>query len=91
MPTIEKDIDINVLSELGLDCAKNGNLEDGIFFLERNTVEFPDSARSHFELANIYLKNNNKIKAIEEYKKTLVISPDHLIANEALKSLLNNI
>jgi tetratricopeptide (TPR) repeat protein len=84
----KKDIGINVLSQFGMDLVKNNKLEDGMIFLERNTIEFPDSARSHFELANVCLKNNNKEKAIAEYKKTLDINPNHEQANQALENLL---
>ena len=86
----KKEIDINVLSQFGMDLVGKGKLEDGITFLERNMLEFPDSARSHFELANVYLKTNNKEKAIAEYKKTLVINPNHKQANQGLENLLHH-
>lgn len=84
-----RDIDINALSQVGVWLMEEGKLEDATMFLERNKVEFPDSGRAHFELANVYLKSNNKEKAIAEYKETLVINPDHKQANQALENLLH--
>ena len=83
-----RHIDINALSQVGVLLMEEGKLEDATIFLERNKVEFPDSSRVHFELANVYLKSNNKEKAIAEYKETLVINPEHKQANQALENLL---
>jgi len=84
-----RNIDINALSQLGVRLTGEGKLEDAIMFLERNIAEFPDSARVHFELADVHIKTNSKEKAIVEYKKTLVINPNHKQANQALENLLH--
>lgn len=84
-----RDIDINALSQLGVALTNDGKLEDAILFLEKNRDEFPDSARVHYELANVYLKSNIKGKAVDEYKETLAIVPNHEQALLALESLLN--
>ena len=82
-----RTIDINSLSQLGVRLTEEGKLEDAIMFLEKNITEFPDSARSHLELAQAYRKNNNKEKSIAEYKKILEINPNHLIARQAIERL----
>ncbi|HUS86321.1 MAG TPA: tetratricopeptide repeat protein [Bacteroidales bacterium] len=84
-----KDIGINVLSQAGMNLFGMGKIDDCIIFLERNVEVFPDSARSHFELANVYLKTNNNEKAMAEYNKTLEINPDHREARLALDNLQN--
>jgi len=63
--------------------------DNSLMFFERNTTEFPDSARSHFELANVYVKINETEKAVAEYKKVLGIDPDHKNARLALENLLD--
>lgn len=65
------NIHVGALSHFGVRLTDEGKLEDAIFFLERNMSEYPDFARVHFELANVYLKTNSKEKAIDEFKKTL--------------------
>jgi len=82
-----RNIDINALSQLGVRLTKEGKLEDAIMFLEKNITEFPDSARSHLELAQAYRKNNNKKKSIAEYKKILEINPNHSIAKQEIERL----
>ncbi len=84
-----RNIDINALSQLGVRLTEEGKLEDAIMFLEKNMAEFPDSDRVHFELANVYVKADEKEKAIAEYKKTQEINPDHKQANQALENLLH--
>ena len=84
-----KEIDINVLSEVGKNLMKKGKTTDAITFLERNAKDFPDSDRSHFELATAYLKGKNEEKAIQELERTLDINPDHKQAREELKKLVH--
>lgn len=84
-----QQICIDILSQVGDNLVKQGKLEDAVVFLERNEQEFPDSAKSHFELANAYTKINNKEKAITQYKKALTINPKHVNARVALENLLN--
>ncbi|MDX2442566.1 MAG: carcinine hydrolase/isopenicillin-N N-acyltransferase family protein [Bacteroidales bacterium] len=84
-----RNIGINALSQLGVRLTGEGKLEDAEMFLERNMSEFPDSARVHFELANVYIKTNNKELALAEYKKTLAINPYHKQAKQALENLLH--
>ena len=85
-----REIGINTLSQIGTTLVERGKLEDGITFLERNMKEFPDSARSHFELAEVYLNNGYQEKAITEYKKALAIDPNHMKAKKVVESLLLN-
>ncbi len=50
-------------------------------------IEFPDSVRSHLELAQAYMKNNNIAKSVAEYKKILDINPNHSKARQAIENL----
>jgi tetratricopeptide (TPR) repeat protein len=65
-----------------------GKLEDAITTLERNVKEFPEVARSHFELGSLFLETNNKEKAIVELRKTMDVDPDHKSVGKILKTLL---
>jgi len=82
------DISVNTLSHFGNELIGKGKLEDAITILERNVTEFPEVARSHFELGSLFLETNNKEKAILEFQKTLDIDPDHKQAVKILKTLL---
>lgn len=86
---LNKSIGINTLSQIGKNLLENNNPQDAITFLEQNKNDFPDSARSHFELANTYLISNSKEKAIVEYKNTLAINPNHKQADKELDKLLH--
>ncbi|MBT3748615.1 MAG: linear amide C-N hydrolase [Bacteroidetes bacterium] len=82
------DISVNTLSQFGKSLIGKGKLEDAITIMERNVKEFPEVARSHFELGSLYLDTNNKEKAIVELRKTMDIDPDHKQAGKILKTLL---
>ena len=84
-----KEIGINTLSQVGMGLVEKGQFQNSLMFFEQNTIEFPNSARSHFELANVYIKIDEPEKAIEEYNKTLVLDPNHLRARQELEILLN--
>ena len=86
----DREINTDPLSQFGARLWEQGKTEDAIIFLEKNVSEFPDSARVHFELANVYAGINHKEKALAEYKKTLVCDPDHGNAKQAMENLLNH-
>jgi len=52
-----------------------GRLTDMIEITRLYTREFPDSAKGHKRLADIYLRLGNKKRAIEGYKKVLGLEP----------------
>jgi hypothetical protein len=84
----QKEIGVEVLSQVGLDLARQGKLEDAVRMLEHNAKEFPDSAKAHFELGDVYLKNNQPEEATSEFEKVLAIDPEHRGAREALDDLI---
>ncbi|MFC2107596.1 carcinine hydrolase/isopenicillin-N N-acyltransferase family protein [Bacteroidota bacterium] len=85
------DIEINsdVLSEVGENLQAEGKLEDAIYFLEINAKDFPDDTRTHIELGDAYLKNNEIEKAKHEYDIVLQKDPGNKTALEALNKLEN--
>jgi hypothetical protein len=82
-----REIGVETLSRVGMNLVAYGKLDDAIKMLEQNVQEFPDSARSHFELGDVYSKNQQPEKAVSEFEKALVIDPDHLEARQALEEL----
>lgn len=81
------EIGPEIISEFALKLIEEGRLEDSIFFLERNTRDFPDDPTVHFELAEALQKANQTDKALKEYRKTLELDPEHARAKKAINAL----
>ncbi len=81
------EIGPEILSELASELFEEGRLDDSIFFLERNARDFPENPSVHFELAGFLRKANQTDRAIEEYKKTLELDPEHAGAEKAINEL----
>ena len=81
------EIGPDILSELASELSEEGRLDDSIFFLERNARDFPENPSVHFELAGVLRKANQTDRAIEEYKKTLELDPEHAGAKKAINEL----
>ena len=76
-----------IIGRFASRLMEEGRLEDGIFFLERNTRDFPDDPAVHFELARALQKANENDRAIIEYRKTLELDPEHAGAKKAISEL----
>ncbi len=82
-----QDITINTLSQVARHLMDSNKPEVAVVFLVGNSNEFPQSARSHLELADAYQVLNQSSKAIDEYEKVLAIDPGHEQARQALEKL----
>ncbi len=81
------DIGPEIISEFASQLIEEGRLEDSIFFLERNARDFTDNPSVHFELAEALRKANKTARAIQEYRKTLELDPEHAGAEKAINAL----
>ena len=81
------EISSDVLSKVGTKLKDDGKLEDAIFFMEQNAKDFPDETRTHMELGDAYVANNEMEKARRKYEDTLLIDPDNKKAIDALKKI----
>ena len=76
------------LNTLGLQLVFNpGTSEQGINVLLLATELYPNSANLFDSLAEAYLFDNNKEKAIENFKKSLKLNPQNKNAVDRLKQL----
>ena len=81
------EIGPEIISGFSSGLFEKGKFDDSIFFLERNARDFPDNPSVHFELAVALQKTNETDRAIEEYKKTLELDPEHAGAKKAINAL----
>ena len=87
-PTVfGREIGVETLSTVGMNLVAYGKLDDASKMLEHNVKEFPNSARAHYELGDVYAKLGQTERAASEFEKALAIEPDHLDAREALDDL----
>lgn len=75
------------LSKLGYKYLSNNDFKKSIMVFKITTVLYPKSSNSFDSLADAYLKKNDTIKAIENYKKALAINPENRGASRQLKKL----
>ncbi len=75
------------INGLGYQLMGQERFEDAVAVLELNADVFPESANAYDSLAEAYLKNGDKTKAVRFYKKSLEFNPDNENAKEMLKTL----
>jgi tetratricopeptide (TPR) repeat protein len=76
-----------VIQGVGLQYLEEKKYDKAIDVFKLNVQEYPESSTVYSDLANAYLKNNNKTLAIENYKKALAKDPE----NESLKLIIKNL
>ncbi len=59
----------------GLSALETGHYNEAVFALDRVTVAMPEVIRPRLELARAYLKINNRIAALKQFKDVLALSP----------------
>jgi tetratricopeptide (TPR) repeat protein len=65
----------------------NGEVQKAIFIAQLNTMIFGDKADAWYLLGANYQAAGNKTAAAEQYKKALLLKPDHQIARKKLEEL----
>ncbi len=72
----------------GYDFLSDKKLPEAIELFKLNVFAFPKSANAFDSLGEAYLETGNKDLAIENYKKSLLLDPENMNAEEVLKSLI---
>jgi predicted alpha/beta superfamily hydrolase len=75
------------MNRFGHFYLKHEQSDKAISLFKNGLDKFPESARLHKGLADAYLTNNNKARAIASYRNALSIDPDMQSAIEALQQL----
>jgi putative intracellular protease/amidase len=74
---------------LGYDLMGEGKTAKAIQVLELNTIGYPDHWNTWDSLAEAYLRDDQKDKAIQYYKKSLELNPNNENAKEMLQRIEN--
>ncbi|MEI6613387.1 MAG: S41 family peptidase [Chrysiogenales bacterium] len=77
----------NIINALGYEKLGAKKIEMAISFFKYNVNAFPASANAYDSLGEAYMTAGNKELAIENYEKSLQLTPDSQSAKEALKKL----
>ena len=75
------------INSLGYDLLRARKTDEAIAVFRLNTEDFPASANTWDSLAEAYMIKGEKAKAIEYYKKSLVLDPNNKGAEERIKQL----
>jgi CubicO group peptidase (beta-lactamase class C family) len=79
----------DVVNGKGYNLLSNKKFSQAIEIFKLNTLAFPTSANAFDSLGEAYMEAGEKILAIENYKKSLLLNPDNKNAEEMLKSLVD--
>ncbi len=79
--------DENEFNDLGYRLMQAGNLAGALQVFQMNVELHPGLANAHDSLGECYMRNGEKEKAIESYKRVLEINPQNQNAREMLKKL----
>jgi len=77
---IEKLLNIQTNLDKKVDADDFRKIAEDLGITDSEWQEIQEIAENHFKNANAYLRHENWIDAIEAYKKTLEINPNHLNA-----------
>ncbi|MBO9151646.1 serine hydrolase [Chitinophaga sp. GCM10012297] len=75
------------INTIGYLLLRDKKLDDAIAVFEQNTVDFPQSGNVWDSLAEAFMLNGNKPRAIEYYQKSLTLDPKNSNAVAQLKTL----
>ncbi len=68
-------IDEKQFIKLGDDLRVNGDIKNAVEILKLTVQQFPESPSARFNLAQLYIRDLKKEKAVECYKKSLELQP----------------
>ena len=75
------------INSKGYDLMKENKVQQAIEVFKLNVYAFPRSANAFDSLGEAYLEAGNKVLAVENYKKSLLLNPKNENAREVLKKL----
>ncbi len=78
----------NSINFLGYDYLQSGNLNSAALLFSLNVESHPNSANCHDSMGECLLLLGDTARAISHYKKTLELSPDGSLGDNARKVLL---
>jgi tetratricopeptide (TPR) repeat protein len=76
-----------VLNDIAYGLLGAGATDDAIRVFELNVAEYPEAPNTYDSLGEAYMKNGDKERAIELYRKSLALNPDNTNAVAMLKAL----
>lgn len=77
----------SVLNQVGYTLLQENKLEDAILIFKANTISFPEDANTWDSLGEAYVINKQLEKAIEAYKKAIVLDPNLESAKQMVQKL----
>ena len=72
---------------VGYDLLRGGSVAPAIELFKANVLFYPDSANAYDSLAEGYLAAGDKVRAVENYEKSLALNPKNTNAAERLNRL----
>jgi CubicO group peptidase (beta-lactamase class C family) len=76
-----------VINNRGYRLLSESKPKEAIDMFELNVFAFPRSANAFDSLGEAYMEAGNKDKAVENYKRSLLLDPDNANAREMLRKL----
>ncbi len=78
------------LNRKGYAYIRNGEYDKAITTFKINTKLYPNSSNTFDSLGDAYLKKQDTLEAINQYKKALSINPENRSAKRSLKKISKN-
>jgi CubicO group peptidase (beta-lactamase class C family) len=75
------------MNQLGYDMLNLKRMSDAIALFVQNTADYPKSWNAWDSLAEAYMDNGDREKAIQDYRKSLELNPGNENGKEMLKKL----
>jgi tetratricopeptide (TPR) repeat protein len=85
----EYDFAEGVLNRIGYQLIGMGRIQDAIAIFQLNVEVFPDGYNTYDSLAEAYMLNGERTKAIQNYAKSLELNPENMNAIEKLQEFRN--
>ncbi len=85
--SLDSSIDENYLNSFGYKTLREKNIELATAIFKINVALYPKSSNVYDSLGEAYLKSGDTLKAIENYKKSLIFDSGNLRAINQLKKL----
>jgi hypothetical protein len=82
VPTLE-----NMLNTFGYDFMRKEDLKSALQVLKLNTELYPESYNVYDSYGEALLKNGDRDKAIQNYRRSLILNPDSQSGKKALREL----
>ncbi len=85
--SLDSSIDEKYLNSLGYKTLQEKNFELATAIFKINTALYPKSSNVYDSLGEAYMKSGDTLKAIDNYKKSLLLDSGNFRAKQQLKKL----